>query len=76
MEEIRNEQDLPREKLHLAVRDSAANMVLAICIGEVDDVNCYLHLLNLVVTKGILDQQTVKDMVARASTVAQEFTHK
>uniref|UniRef100_A0A915J781 Uncharacterized protein n=1 Tax=Romanomermis culicivorax TaxID=13658 RepID=A0A915J781_ROMCU len=45
-------------------------------IGEVDDVNCYLHLLNLIVTKGILDQRTVKDMVAPASTVAHEFTHK
>uniref|UniRef100_A0A915HYE6 Uncharacterized protein n=1 Tax=Romanomermis culicivorax TaxID=13658 RepID=A0A915HYE6_ROMCU len=45
-------------------------------IGGVDDVNCYLHLLNLVVTKGILDQQIVKDIVACPSTVAHEFTHK
>jgi len=74
--DIRNEWGLDNSVLHLAVRDSAANMVAAMRIGQVDDANCFLHLLNLVVTKGIMAQRMVKDMIARAADVVNDFTYK
>lgn len=73
---IRQDWGLLKENLHLALRDSGANMVAAMRLGQVDDANCFLHLLNLIVSKGITEQRTVKDLITRASNISHDFTHK
>jgi len=65
-----------QDKLHLVLRDSAANMVASMRVGRVDDANCFLHLLHLIVTKGVLAQQSIAEMLERANNVEKDFTNK
>ena len=45
-------------------------------VVQVDDANCFLHLLHLVVTKGVLAQQSVAEMLEPASNVEKDFANK
>lgn len=54
-----------QSKIHLGVRDNAANMISAMKIAEITDVGCLSHTLQLVVKDALFTQVSVENVVKK-----------
>ena len=64
-----------RERLHLVVRDNAANIVKAVNDGDLKHVGCFLHGLHLVVTNSLKKQKSVATLLIKIRSIVREFRH-
>ena len=48
IKEVIAEYNIPREKIHLLVRDSASSMIKTARLAELDSIDCFAHKLQLV----------------------------
>ena len=63
------------DKVHLVLRDNAANMVKAMREVSLPSLRCFAHSLQLVVEDGVLSQRAVTDVLATCGTVVGHFKH-
>jgi len=62
-------------KIHLGVRDNAANMVSAMRHAEVDDFGCLSHTIQLVLHDALFTQTSVENVVKKARKIVTHFKH-
>ena len=63
------------EKVHLVLRDNAANMAKAMREASLSSFGCFAHSLQLVVEDGVLSQQSVTDFLAICRKIIGHFKH-
>ena len=66
---------LEKPRVHLVLRDNAANMIAGCREANVSSASCAIHSLQLVVKDGQLSQKSVTDTLARARKVVGHFKH-
>lgn len=62
-------------KVHIGVRDNAANMVSAMNIAGIRDMGCMAHTLALVVKDALFTQKSVENLVKKARKIVCHFKH-
>ena len=65
--------ELGKERIHLVIRDNAANMVKGMTDAGLPDLGCFAHTLQLVIHDGILSQRVVIDMLATSRKIVGHF---
>ena len=66
---------IPKDKVHLVLRDNAANMVKAMRDAALPLLGCFAHSLQLVVEDGVLAQRAVLDFLALCRRIIRHFKH-
>ncbi|XP_041946911.1 LOW QUALITY PROTEIN: zinc finger BED domain-containing protein 4-like [Alosa sapidissima] len=67
--------DISHDRVVLVLNDSGANMVKGLRLGEIPDLSCSAHTLQLVVNDGINSQRVVLDINAKLKNFAKHFNH-
>ncbi|KAJ4926449.1 hypothetical protein JOQ06_008622 [Pogonophryne albipinna] len=67
--------DIDNDKVHVVMRDNAANMKKAFADMGVQSLGCFAHTLQLVVIQGLLAQRSIIDAVANARKLVGHFKH-
>jgi len=62
-------------KIHMGIRDSAANMICAMREWQVDDFGCMVHTLQLVLHDALFCQAAVEKLVKKSRKVVSHFKH-
>lgn len=62
-------------KVHLIVRDNAANMVRACELLQIPSVGCAAHTLQLVIKESLLNHKNVSDVCSKVRRVVGHFRH-
>ena len=65
--------DLSKDKVHLVIRDNAANMIKGITDAGLQNLGCFAHTLQLVINDGVLSQRIVIDMLATSRKIVGHF---
>ncbi len=63
------------EKLHVVVRDNGSNFVAGLRDGEIPNIPCLAHTLQLVVKDGCLGQPAITDLTAKARKLVGHYKH-
>ncbi|XP_047519017.1 zinc finger BED domain-containing protein 4-like [Pieris napi] len=66
--------NIQNEQLHCFIRDGGSNMVRAMHLAEIPDINCTVHQLQLCV-RSALDETQVKDLLAKCRKISGRFNH-
>lgn len=66
---------IPKEKVHLVLRDNAANMAKAMRDAGLPSFGCFAHTLQLVVEDGVLAQRAVIDVLSVCRKIVGHFKH-
>ena len=74
-EEMFDSWKIDKAKVHLILRDNAANMVKAMTDGGYPDFGCFAHTLQLIVHDGVLSQRAVIETLAICRKIAGHFKH-
>ena len=64
-----------KKRLHLVVRDNAANVVKAVNDGGLKHVGCLLHGLHLVVTNSLKKLKSVATLLTKIRSIIRKFRH-
>ncbi|KAK0140436.1 Zinc finger BED domain-containing protein 4 [Merluccius polli] len=75
MEEMLHDWKIDKKKVHVILRDNAANMRTAMDQLGVPSLGCFAHSLQLVVHEGVLSQQAVSDALANGRKIVGHFKH-
>ena len=67
--------NLSSSKVHLVVRDNAANMAAGITQANLQSLPCFTHTLQLVLNDAIFEQRYVKDIIAVCKQIVGHFHH-
>lgn len=67
--------DIPKNKIHLLVHDSGANMIKGVRVAQYDSAKCFIHSLQRSVEESIKAQEEVREMVAAARRIVTHFNH-
>ena len=67
--------NIDKKKVHVILRDNAANMRKAMDQLEVASLGCFAHTLQLVVQHGLLAQRAVSDAIANGRKIVTHFKH-
>jgi len=62
-------------KIHMGIRDNAANMVSAMRLAGIDDFGCMAHTLQLVLNDALFTQTSVESLVKKSRKVVMHFKH-
>lgn len=62
-------------KIHLGVRDNAANMIATMRIAAIADMGCMAHTLQLVIHDALFTQTSVESVVKKARRIVTHFKH-
>jgi hAT family C-terminal dimerisation region/BED zinc finger len=62
-------------KVHMGIRDNAANMISAMSIAKVADFGCMAHTLQLVLHDALFSQTTVENIVKKSRKIVTHFKH-
>jgi len=62
-------------KIHMGLRDNAANMISAMRIAEVEDFGCMAHTLQLVLHDALFEQSAVQNIVKKSRRLVTHFKH-
>ena len=65
--------ELSKDRIHLLIRDNAANMVKGITDAGLPHIGCFAHTLQLVIHDAILSQRAVSDMLATSRRIIGHF---
>ena len=66
---------IEKSRVHVVVRDNAANMVAGIEQSDLPAIGCTIHTLQLVIKDCIMTQRAVIDMLARCRKIVGHFKH-
>lgn len=66
---------IPREKVHVILRDNARNMAKAMKDADLPSLPCMAHTLQLVVAEGVLSQRSISDITAAGRRIVGHFKH-
>ena len=66
---------IEKTRVHVVVRDNAANMVAGIQKAELSAIGCTIHTLQLVIKDCIMTQRVVNDILARCRRIVGHFKH-
>lgn len=75
MEEMLRDWKVDKKKVHVVLRDNAANMRKAMDQLGVPSLGCFAHSLQLVVHEGVLSQRAVSDALANGRKIVGHFKH-
>ncbi|CAI5678562.1 zinc finger BED domain-containing protein 4-like [Oreochromis niloticus] len=75
MEEMLNAWEIPKNKVHVVLRDNASNIKKAMDRLGVASLGCFAHTLQLVVNEGLLAQRGVCDAVTVGRKIVGHFKH-
>ena len=75
MEEMLHGWKIEKNKVHVVLRDNAANMKKAMNQLGVSSLGCFAHTLQLVVHEGVLSQRAVSDALANGRKIVGHFKH-
>ncbi|KAJ4931029.1 hypothetical protein JOQ06_025329 [Pogonophryne albipinna] len=75
IEEMLAKWDIDNDKVHVVMRDNAANMKKAFADMGVQSLGCFAHTLQLVVIQDLLAQRSIIDAVANARKLVGHFKH-
>jgi hypothetical protein len=75
LEEMLTGMDIPHSKVHVLLRDNGANMVKALKVAGLESVGCFAHTLQLVISKPIMSQRAVIDVLAICRALCTRFRH-
>lgn len=67
--------NISREKVHVVLRDNAANITKCFREGNIASVGCFAHTVQLCVNEGVLKQRSVLDIVKSAHKIVGHFKH-
>lgn len=67
--------EIPASRVHLILRDNAANMSKGLTDAELPHQGCFIHTLQLVVLDGLDSQKSVKDVIAKSRNIVTHFNH-
>lgn len=70
-----NEWGIPFDKVHVILRDNAANMKKAMDTMKVRNLGCFAHTLQLIVNEGLLSQRSLSDALAKCRQIVGHFKH-
>jgi len=62
-------------KIHMGLRDNAANMISTMRIAEVEDFGCMAHTLQLVLHDALFEQSAVQSIVKKSRRLVTHFKH-
>lgn len=74
-EEMLNTWNIPKEAVHVVLRDNAKNMIKGMGEAELRSLPCVAHTLQLTVNEGLLAQKCVSDAVAIGRKIVGHFQH-
>ncbi|KAJ4944106.1 hypothetical protein JOQ06_012652 [Pogonophryne albipinna] len=75
IEEMLAKWHIDNDKVHVVMRDNAANMKKAFADMGVQSLGCFAHTLQLVVIQGLLAQRSIIDAVTNARKLVGHFKH-
>lgn len=75
LETLTNSWAIDKQKIHLLMRDSGANMVRGCKDAEINSEGCFIHKLQLIINDSLQSQRTVSDMISTARRIATHFNH-
>ncbi|XP_047123791.1 zinc finger BED domain-containing protein 4-like [Hydra vulgaris] len=67
--------EIPHSKIHIVLRDNAANMVAGVRDSGFRSIPCFIHTIQLCIHDSILSQKSVKDILACCRCLATHFHH-
>ncbi|KAJ3608020.1 hypothetical protein NHX12_025070 [Muraenolepis orangiensis] len=67
--------NIPKEKVHVILRDNARNMVKAMKDAGWQSLGCMAHTLQLAVHEGVLSQRSISDIAAIGRRIVGHFKH-
>ena len=69
------ESEIKHDRVHLVLRDNAANMTKAMRDASLTSLGCFAHTLQLVIHDGVLFQRVVMDTLAVCRKIVGHFKH-
>lgn len=75
MEHMLRAWKIDKNRVHVILRDNAANMKRAMDQLGVPSLGCFAHTLQLVVQQGLLAQRAVSDAIANGRKIVTHFKH-
>lgn len=75
LNEIREEWEIPRQKLHVMVRDGGSNMKRGARVLQIHDVDCTIHQLQLCVRAALTSNEYVSTLMNKCKQIATHFNH-
>ncbi|XP_065654893.1 zinc finger BED domain-containing protein 4-like [Hydra vulgaris] len=67
--------EIPHTKIHIVLRDNAANMVAGVRDSGFKSMPCFIHTIQLCIHDSILSQQSVKEILVCCRRLATHFHH-
>ncbi|XP_046753087.1 zinc finger BED domain-containing protein 4-like [Diprion similis] len=67
--------NVPNEKIHVIVRDNAANMIAGTNLMVAESVGCFIHSLQFVIHDAIFSQRGVVDILGKCRKIVTHFSH-
>ena len=64
---------IPASKVHVIVRDNAANMVAGVTQAGYQSLSCFIHTLQLVLKDAIFEQRYVNDIITTCRSIVGHF---
>uniref|UniRef100_A0A8C5PW74 BED-type domain-containing protein n=1 Tax=Leptobrachium leishanense TaxID=445787 RepID=A0A8C5PW74_9ANUR len=74
-EEMLEAWAIPKNSVHVVVRDSARNMIKGMEEAGLPSISCVAHTLQLVVSEGLLSQRSISDAVGVGRRIVGHFKH-
>ncbi|XP_045508536.1 zinc finger BED domain-containing protein 4-like [Colias croceus] len=75
LDEIREEWDIPRQKLHaIIIRDGGSNMRRAARIPQID-IDCTLHQIQLCIRSALASNEHFSTLLAKCKQISTHFNH-
>ena len=73
--EILQSWGISSDRIHVILRDNGSNMIRAMKDGDLPNLGCFAHTLQLVVHDGVLAQQAVINLLAICRQIVGHFKH-
>lgn len=69
------EWDIIYQKVHCFIRDSGSNMVRAMRLADIPDVNCTVHQLQICARTMLDSDEYIKNLIAKCKKISTHFNH-
>ena len=67
--------NIDRSRVHILIRDNAANLVKGCNDANIKSVSCFIHTLQLVILEGLKSQRSLTDLIASCRKLVGHFRH-
>ncbi|XP_041843803.1 zinc finger BED domain-containing protein 4-like [Melanotaenia boesemani] len=66
---------IPKDKVHVILRDNARNMVKGMTDAGLPSLGCMAHTLQLAIHEAVLSQRSISDIIAKGRRIVGHFRH-